>query len=56
MSFSGDVKIELSELSNLKNKQEVFMELLGYLSSKNSKISSERLRFSTTNEYNINRF
>lgn len=56
MSFSSDVKVELSQLNNLKNKQEVLMELLGYLSSKNSKLSSEKLRFSTGNEYNINRF
>lgn len=28
MSFSSDVKIELSELNNLKDKQEVYLELL----------------------------
>ena len=56
MSFSSDVKIELSELSTLKNKQAVYMELLGYLSSKNAKINNTKLKFSTTNEYSINRF
>lgn len=56
MSFSSDIKIELSELNNLKNKQEVYMELLGYLSSKNAEVNINKLKFSTENEYNINRF
>lgn len=56
MSFSSDIKIELSELNNLKKKQEVYMELLGYLSSKNAELNESKLKFSTENEYNINRF
>ena len=31
MSFSSDLKIELSKINNLKNKQEVYAEFLGYL-------------------------
>lgn len=56
MSFSADVKIELSKINNLKNKDEVYYELCGYLASSNSESNSESIRFSTENEYNINRF
>ena len=35
MSFSADVKIELSKINNLKNKDEVYAELQGYLSTAN---------------------
>ena len=56
MSFSSDVKLELNEKNNLKDKQEVYFELLGYLTSKNSQLNNTKLKFSTGNEYNINRF
>ncbi len=56
MSFASDVKLELNDKSNLKNKQEVYLELLGYLTSKNAQLNESKLRFSTGNEYNINRF
>lgn len=56
MSFSSEVKTELSQLNNLKNKQEVYMELLGYLSSKNTSMDNKKIKFATENQYNINRF
>ena len=31
MSFSSNLKTELSKINNLKNKDEVFAEFLGYL-------------------------
>ena len=56
MSFSQEVKEELSKISNLANKQEVKMEFLGYLSSNNISTDNKYLRFSTENDYNIDRF
>ena len=56
MSFSRDIKEELSKMNNLKKKEEVLYELSGYLSSKNALIKEKELKFSTENEYNINRF
>ena len=35
MSFSSDLKTELSKINNLKNKDEVFAEFLGYLVTNN---------------------
>ncbi len=56
MSFSSDVKEELSKLSNLANKECVKAEMYGYLCTIN--VSTERgcIKFSTESEYNINRF
>ena len=56
MSFSQEVKEELSKISNLANKQEVKMEFLGYLSSNNISTDDKYLKFSTENDYNIDRF
>lgn len=56
MSFSGDVKEELSKMPNLGDKESLRAELLGYLISNNTKILKEEIRYSTENEYNINRF
>lgn len=56
MSFSTDVKEELSKLSNLSNKKCVKLEFLGYCTSTNVSIQKNELRFSTESEYNINRF
>lgn len=56
MSFSTDVKEELSKISNLANKQCVKLEFLGYGKSNNVSIVDNTLRFSTESEYNINRF
>lgn len=56
MSFSSDIKVELSKISNLADKLCVKSELYGYLCTTN--VSEERgcIKFSTENEYNINRF
>ena len=56
MSFSGEIKKELSELGNLANKEEVKYELLGYLLSDNMIEEKNKIKFLTENEYNINRF
>lgn len=56
MSFSQEVKEELSKISNLANKQEVKMEFLGYLASSNISDEKNFIRFSTENEYNIDRY
>ena len=56
MSFSSDVKEERSKISNLSKKDQVKMELIGYLISSNTIKNSKKIKFSTENEYNINRF
>lgn len=56
MSFSSDVKAELNELNNLKDKEEVKYELLGYLITSNTSKEKHKIKYSTENEYNINRF
>ena len=56
MSFSQEVKVELSKISNLANKQEVKLEFLGYLASSNISDEKNYIRFSTENEYNIDRY
>ena len=53
MSFSSNLKVELSKINNLKNKQEVYAEFLGYLSTANVNIKNKNIKFSTENEYNI---
>ena len=56
MSFSSQVKEELSKTSNLAKKDQVKYELAGYLISSNSSRIGRKYKFSTENEYNINRF
>lgn len=56
MSFSQDVKQELSKISNLANKDLVKIEFVGYCKTSNVYLLDNILRFSTENEYNINRF
>ena len=57
MSFSQDIKEELSKLKNLANKTQVKYELIGYLISSNTSIYKKKyIRYATENEYNINRF
>ena len=56
MSFSLEVKEELSKLSNLSNKKEVEYELKGYLLTTNAVKVENTYKYSTENEYNINRF
>lgn len=56
MSFSSDLKEELSKINNLAKKEEVRYELAGYLISKNASIIKNNIRYATESEYNINRF
>lgn len=56
MSFSSDLKEELSKINNLAKKEEVKYELAGYLISKNASIVKNNIRYATESEYNINRF
>ena len=56
MSFSKELKEELSKTENLSNKEAVKFELIGYLLSSNISKENKKIKFSTENEYNINRF
>lgn len=56
MSFSLEVKKELSQIKNLVNKEEVKYELMGYFISNNIVREKSIVRYSTENEYNIDRF
>lgn len=56
MSFSSEVKEELSKINNLAKKNEVEYELVGYLISRNTSIVKNNIRYATESEYNINRF
>ena len=56
MSFSSEVKEELSKLNTFSNLNYIYAEILGYLLSANIKEEKKKLEFSTSNEYNINRF
>ncbi len=56
MSFSSEVKEELSKLSNLANKEAVKWEFVGYLATNHITQEQTKIKFSTENEYNINRF
>ncbi len=56
MSFSSNLKEELSKINNLAKKEEVKYELIGYFISKNATIIKNNIRYATESEYNINRF
>lgn len=56
MSFSSDIKEELSKISNLANKEAVKLELMGYFLTGNISKNKNYINFSTESEYNINRF
>ncbi len=56
MSFSSDLKEELSKTNNFTKKQEIKYELIGYLISKNASIVKNNIRYATESDYNINRF
>ena len=56
MSFSSDVKEELSKVNNLANKIQVKYEFIGYLISNNSSVVGNKIRYATESQYNINRF
>ena len=56
MSFSSDIKEELSKVNNLKNKTILEAEFLGYILTGNTTNSEDDLEFITENEFNIERF
>ena len=56
MSFSSELKEELSKINNLNKKEEIKYELIGYFISKNTSIYKNNIRYATESEYNINRF
>ena len=56
MSFSSDIKEELSKINNLKNKTILEAEFLGYILTGNTTNDNEKLEFITENEFNIERF
>lgn len=55
MSFSYDVKEELSGLKNFKNKELLEAEFLGYILTGNAVLDREKVCYITENEYNIER-
>ena len=50
------LKEEISKIGNLSNKNALKYELNGYYISSNINKVDDKLRYSTENEYNINRF
>lgn len=56
MSFSTDIKKELSSLKNLANKELVRYEFIGYLVSGNISVNRNEIIYTTESDYNINRF
>ena len=56
MSFSSKTKEDLSKINNLNKKDQVQRELIGYLISCNTVVTEKKIKYSTENEYNINRF
>ena len=56
MSFSSDIKEELSKVNNLKNKKILEAEFLGYILTGNTTNNKDVLEFITENEFNIERF
>lgn len=56
MSFSSRTKEDLSKIDNLAKKDQVKKELIGYLIGNNTTKVKNTIKFSTENEYNINRF
>lgn len=53
MSFSANVKEELSKINIFSNEEVVKAEIYGYLLTTNK--SADKIKFLTENEYNINR-
>lgn len=53
MSFSADIKKEISEINNLNNKNQVRAELSGYILGSNYAENNGTARIVTENEFNI---
>ena len=56
MSFSSEIKEELTKVNNLKNLKILESEFLGYILTGNITNSNNTLEFVTENEFNIERF
>lgn len=56
MSFSSDIKEELTKVNNLKNIKILESEFLGYILTGNTTNNDNILEFITENEFNIERF
>lgn len=56
MSFSSDVKEELSKVNNLKDKESLKAEFLGYLLTWKMNNENGNIEFLTENEFNVERF
>ena len=56
MSFSSEIKEELSKINKIKNKELIKSEFLGYILTGNTTNSENFLEFITENEFNIERF
>ena len=56
MSFSSDIKEELSKINNFKNREVLEAEFLGYILTGNTTNNNEILEFVTENEFNIEKF
>lgn len=55
MSFSADVKEELSKINTLNNKEVLRAELLGYILTGNTSNYEDVIEYITENEFNIER-
>lgn len=55
MSFSAEVKEELSKVNNFKNKDLISGELLGYILTGNTRANENIVEYVTENEFNIER-
>ena len=55
MSFSSEVKQELSSINTYSKSNLIEAELIGYLMSANIKEENEKIEFITENEFNIER-
>ncbi len=55
MSFSSNIKEELSKINNFKNKKSLESELLGYILTQNTIHFKDSLQIVTENEFNIER-
>ena len=56
MSFSSDIKEELTKVNNLKDLKILESEFLGYILTGNTTNNNNVLEFVTENEFNIERF
>ena len=56
MSFSSEVKEELSKVNNFKNKKILESEFLGYILTGNTTNNEGCIEFVTENQFNIERF